>query len=485
MSKTIDAGDRRRWFTPPQVEKYGVDTIPEAERTATPWSFFLIMMGANMSMGVALFGWLPITLGLGFWDAFTSLMVGTLVGMAFLAPMILIGSRAATNNSTASGAHFGVRGRLIGSFVGLSIAIVYTAIAVWTGSDAVVGSLNRLLGTPDSQLIRSVSYGVIVIVITLIAIYGFRLLLRAETALLVVGGMFMILGLVALSSRLNIDYAGGAYVLGGRWQTWMLSMVLGAAGPLALVCQTGDWSRYISPARYPTRALLPVGMLATFLGLMVPQTIGLLLAVAFVDPFAPYVDGLIATSPTWYVVFILLLGLMGAGGLASSTAYSCGLDLDAIVPALTRVQATIATSAVAAAVVYVGALASSLADYVVAISLVLLAVSTPWAVITGLGFLFCGGTYDLNDLQVFNRRETGGRYWFLGGFNYRAVTAWVAGSVFGVLTVTTSLYVGPLANIAGGVDLSFIGSAVVGGVIYLLLRAVFPEQSLIAAAAQD
>ncbi|MBM3146747.1 MAG: purine/cytosine permease, partial [Actinobacteria bacterium] len=71
------------------------------------------------------------------------------------------------------------------------------------------------------------------------------------------------------------------------------------------------------------------------------------------------------------------------------------------------------------------------------------------------------------------------------GFNYRAVTAWVAGSVFGVLTVTTSLYVGPLANIAGGVDLSFIGSAVVGGVIYLLLRAVFPEQSLIAAAAQD
>jgi len=40
-------------------------------------------------------------------------------------------------------------------------------------------------------------------------------------------------------------------------------------------------------------------------------------------------------------------------------------------------------------------------------------------------------------------------------------------ALFGVLTVNTQLYVGPLAEIAGGVDLSTIGAAALAGLIYL------------------
>jgi purine-cytosine permease-like protein len=47
-----------------------------------------------------------------------------------------------------------------------------------------------------------------------------------------------------------------------------------------------------------------------------------------------------------------------------------------------------------------------------------------------------------------------------------AVVAWTVGAVFGVLTVNTTLYVGPLAEIAGGVDLSTMGSAALAGLIY-------------------
>ena len=38
-----------------------------------------------------------------------------------------------------------------------------------------------------------------------------------------------------------------------------------------------------------------------------------------------------------------------------------------------------------------------------------------------------------------------------------AVMAWTVGAVFGLLTVNTTLYIGPLADIAGGVDLSTMG----------------------------
>jgi purine-cytosine permease-like protein len=467
----------RGWFKPPEVEAYGVDRIAETERTATPWSFVFIAMGNNMSLGVVLFGWIPITLGLGLWDSITSILVGTAVGVFILAPLIAIGSRTATNNSTSSGAHFGVRGRLIGSFVGLAIAIVYTAIAVWTGADAILGSLHRLFGTPDSTLLRGIAYAVLTVLITLVAIYGFKLLLRFETTLLVVGGGLILLMLVALSGKFTTDYAGGEYLLAGRWETWTLSaLAVGVAGPLAMVGLTGDWARYVSPSRYSTKRLVPMGMLGVYLGIVIPQLIGTMAAVTFADPYAPFVDGLIAASPGWYVVCILLLGILGSGGLAVGTSYSCGLDLDAIVPRLTRVQATIATSMVAAALVYLGALVFNLADSVLAISIVLLALSTPWAVITGLGYLLCRGRYDLDALQVFNRGERGGLYWFAAGFNYRAVVAFLAGATFGILAVNTTLYVGPLANVAGGVDVSFAGAALIAGTVYLVLRAVFPER---------
>ena len=40
--------------------------------------------------------------------------------------------------------------------------------------------------------------------------------------------------------------------------------------------------------------------------------------------------------------------------------------------------------------------------------LLLTAIGTPWAVITLIGFARCGGVYDADALQVFNRRARGG-----------------------------------------------------------------------------
>ena len=55
------------------------------------------------------------------------------------------------------------------------------------------------------------------------------------------------------------------------------------------------------------------------------------------------------------------------------------------------------------------------------------------------------------------------------------VGAWAAGSAFGLLAVPTELYTGPLANLAGGVDLSLAGSALVAAAVYLIALAVWPE----------
>ena len=76
---------------------------------------------------------------------------------------------------------------------------------------------------------------------------------------------------------------------------------------------------------------------------------------------------------------------------------------------------------------------------------------------------------------MFNRRERGGAYWFTHGWNIDAVIAWLAGSVVGVLAVSSETYVGPIADRLGGIDVSILLSAGVAAVIYLLLTAVRPH----------
>jgi purine-cytosine permease-like protein len=130
------------------------------------------------------------------------------------------------------------------------------------------------------------------------------------------------------------------------------------------------------------------------------------------------------------VLPILVIGLAGSVGQGAMNLYATGLDMESLIPRLTRTQTTLLTSLV--------------------------------------GYIKSRGSYDPHDLQVFNEGRTGGRYWYTGGWNLRATTAWIAGSTVGLLTVSTTLFAGPLAGIAGGVDISLVSSTLVAAAVYAL-----------------
>lgn len=456
---------------PSGIERIGIAPIPEPVRTSTPWTFFLMFMGASVAPASIIYGWVPITFGLDLWGSLSSIAVGVFVGAVLLIPLQVLGSQTATNNATASGAHFGVRGRLIGSFIGLTAMGMATAVAVWTGGGILIGLLQRLFDLPPSDLIRALSYVGTTVVAALIAIYGYHILLRAMTVIMVAGAVLMVLMLLAFADRINLGYAGGEYLMGSYWSTWLLSTVsAGVATVMLTATMLGDWTRYVSANRFPPRKLAPVTVLAILIGYIVPMGVGTILTTAFTDPYAPFPENLATSAPTWLAVVLLPLGFVGGLGFTAGTLYSCGLDLDSIVRRINRTQATLLISAVTIVIVLLGAIAHNAADSISAALLVLLALIAPWAAIVGIGYLRTRGTYDLDDLQVFNRRERGGKYWYTNGVNWRAVVAWVAGSVFGLLTVNTALYVGPLAYIANGFDISFIGSFTIAAVLYLVLE---------------
>jgi purine-cytosine permease-like protein len=453
------------------IEQRGVDTIPEEERTSGPRDLVSILLGSNLCLGVIIFGWLPPSFGLDWWASVSAIVAGTVIGTVFTAPLALVSLRTATNLS--SGAQFGVRGRLVGSVVGLLLALGYTALTVWIGGDVMLRVLGRLFGVPADGVSYALVYAVLAAATVAGAVYGYRVLLAMSRVLAVGMTALLLLGVLAYAPHFTtaaLPDAGG-YLLGSFWPTWFLAAVAaGLSGPIAFITLLGDYTRYISPARHSGRRVLHATWLGLLLGLLVPQLFGTFTAYA-ARAATDYAGPLVTASPGWYLVPLLLAASAGSVGNAGLMLYSMGLDLDAILPRASRARATCTVAVVATACVFIGHYAWDAQSAMTSFVLLLTAIGTPWAVITLIGFARCRGAVDADALQVFNRRSRGGIYWYRAGWNVRATAAWAAGAAVGLLAVSLPSYEGPLLARTGGVDCSFLLSGAVGGALYLLLTA--------------
>lgn len=466
------------------IEQRGVDTIPEEERTSGPRDLISILLGSNLCLGVIVFGWLPPSFGLGLWPSVTAIVTGTLAGIVFTAPLALVSLRTATNLSTSSGAQFGVRGRLVGSVVGLLLALGYTALTLWIGGDVMVGALSRLTGLPDTGATRAVMYGVLAAFTVVGAVFGYRLLLRMSKVLSI--GMVVLLAVGVYAYAPGFTTAAPpqtSYLLGSFWPTWLLAAVAaGLSGPVAFITLLGDYTRYISPRRHSPRKVFWSTGLGLLIGLLVPQLFGTYTALA-AKAGTDYAGPLVDAAPFWYLLPLLAAAAAGSVGNAGLMLYSMGLDLDAIVPRATRAKATLVAAGVATAFVFIGSFEWDVQSAMTSFVLLLTAIGTPWAVITLIGYVRCRGQYDADALQVFNRRSVGGIYWYRAGWNVAATVSWAVGAGVGLLAVTTPFYEGPLLALTGGVDCSFVLSGLAGGLAYTALT--FRSAATTAAAPAD
>ena len=449
------------------VETLGVDTIPEHQRTAKPTSIIPVFLGSNMALSVMVFGWLAVVYGLSWWQSVSAILVGTIIAAAFVSSSALLGWSGATNNSVSSGAIFGVRGRLIASFVGLLLCIQYVALTVWTGGEIISSGWARLTDTKVTDGLISIGYILIAVATVAFALLGYKYLVTLNNVIMWSMFALAIVSIVALSGSFDSNYAGtpDAYALGTFWPTWLLAVLTcGAAGPISVVTQTGDWTRYVSENAKKSDVIRSAFLAITF-GLAIPTLFGAFIAVAAFDENS-FVAGYVKGSPSWLLVPLLLVGFVGSLGQGSVNLYSMGLDMDAILPKLSRLQSTLVVSGIATGLVFIGKFIYDAEAAVTNACLFLTALGTAWIAIALFGFYRIGGKLHKEDLQVFNKRKQGGLYWYQAGWSAKATVAWIAGSVCGILGISSVDYTGPIANALGGVDVSVIAPAIVGIAIY-------------------
>ncbi|KTT65594.1 nitrate reductase [Pseudomonas oryzihabitans] len=469
-----------------RVETLGVEQIPDHERHATPFDLFRLIFGGANTFATAVLGSFPILFGLSFQAGMLAIVAGVLCGALILAPMGLFGALNGTNNAVSSGAHFGVHGRIVGSFLSLLTAIAFFSLSVWSSGDALVGGAQRLVGLPENALSLGLAYGLFAVLVLTVCLYGFRFMLWVNKIAVVSASLLFLLGIPAFMGSFDAGYAG-TLQLGqpGFWAAFVGAALVAMSNPVSFGAFLGDWSRYIPRERPRLRILLAV--IAAQAATLIPFLFGLatasLVAVRAPDYIAQnnYVGGLLAIAPTWYFLPVCLLAVIGGLSTGTTALYGTGLDLSSVLPRLlTRVRATLLIGLAAIAFIFIGRFAFNLVQSVSTFAVLIVTCTSPWMVIMILGLLVRRGFYCPDDLQVFTRGERGGRYWFHHGWNWRGMGAWIPSALLGLAFVNLpGQFVGPLGELVGGIDLSLPLSLGSAALLYLALLQLFPEPAAV------
>lgn len=459
-----------------RIEARGIEYVEPEHRTGKVRDLFSVFFAAEFCYAIMLFGALPLAFGLSWWSTITAITVGLAVGSFVFAPMALFGPRTGTNSTVSSVAHFGVLGRIVGSGATQLTAIIFVILTLWTGGLALEFGFHRLIGTPTGTFWLVLGIVVIWLATTALTVLGHATLVANFKFVAVTCGLVIVAMIPVFASHFHA-VGGGKYALGTYLPTWILSATVAASLPISYGPVANDYARYLAPDARPRHVFLSAfgGM---FIGCWVALVIGAFATASFVHPDAngDFVSGLMASSPAWFVVFLIYAGIVGNVANGALALYNATLDLHAITWKLRRVNVALLIGAVALAGTIIGTVVYDGVTTLEALLSVMIVTVAPWMLINTIGYLHCGGRYRWRDLHAFTWPRSQGRgvYWFKGGLEPRAFAAWIVAVVVGMLFISTTLITGPIAKHVGGMDFSFLSSLIVGGVVYELLLRVAP-----------
>ena len=298
--------------------------------------------------------------------------------------------------------------------------------------------------------------------------------------------VLFLLGIFAFAGTFDPGYAGifgpdaDAATNALFWPSFVGAALIVMSNPVSFGAFLGDWARYIpreTPAWKSMSAafLAQVATLVPFLFGLVTATVVATNASSFMDE-GNYVGGLLAVSPGWYFVPVCLIALIGGMSTGTTALYGTGLDFSSVFPRFSRVQATVFIGVIAIAFIFVGRFAFNVVQSISTFAVLIVTCTAPWMVVMMIGWFVRRGWYDSDALQVFNRRQRGGRYWFTHGWNWRGLGAWLVAAALSICFVNIpGQFVGPFGNLANGIDLSIPVGLGLAAVLYPVLLWAFPE----------
>jgi NCS1 family nucleobase:cation symporter-1 len=450
---------------PGAVEQHTIYQIPHDQRHGTFRDLFTIWFGSNIMMLTIVTGALATTVfKLDFPSSIAAIAIGNLVGAIFMALHAAQGPQLGVPQMVQTRGQFGSIGAV------LVVGIVIIMYVGFLASNIVLGgqSLHTVFpGVSQNALIVLIAVVSVVATIfghDLIHAYA-RILTYASGAALALTFVWMVFvhGLPAGVMHMN------AFSLAG-----FCSMIsVGALWQIAYAPYVSDYTRYMPHDTGAVPAFW-ASYWGCSLGSILPMILGALLGLVAAngDP----VGGLTAFTGAAAIPIVVIFSV-GIAGTNAMNLYCGVLSTITLVhtfasswkagPAARIVTAVVLTAiGLGIALFAAGNFLTNYTNFI----LMLLYVLVPWTAINLVDFyLVREGDYDV---AAFFSAE-GGVY---GRFNKPAIACYIFGILIQLPFVDTTLYTGHVANMLGGVDISWIvGLLTVSPIYYLLARKTAPK----------
>jgi NCS1 family nucleobase:cation symporter-1 len=456
---------------PGAVEQHTIYQIPKDQRHGTFRDLFTIWFGSNIMMLTIVTGALATTVfKLGLESSILAIAIGNFVGAIFMALHAAQGPQLGVPQMVQTRGQFGSLGAV------LVVGIVIVMYVGFLASNIVLGG--QSLGTILPHVNGNVLITLIAVISVIATIFGHDLIHAYARILTVASGGALLLTFVwmVFIHGLPAGLLGmNSFTLAG-----FCSMIsVGALWQIAYAPYVSDYTRYM-PHDTGAGPAFWASYWGCSLGSILPMILGALLGLVAAngDP----VGGLTAYTGIAAIPIVVIFSV-GIAGTNAMNLY-CGVLstitlIHTFVPSWKAGPTARVVTAIIISIIGLGialfAAGNFLTNYTNFI-LLLLYVLVPWTAINLVDFyLVRHGNYDVDSFFT----AEGGIY---GRFNKSAIACYIFGILIQLPFVNTTLYTGPIANLLGGVDISWIvGLLVVSPVYYLAAKKFSPTPALTAA----
>jgi purine-cytosine permease-like protein len=439
------------------IESHSIDYIPLRERHGKVWHLWPVWFAGDAQMATLASGVVGVAAGLNVVWSGIAIILGCAVGTFFMAFHSTQGPQLGLPQMIQSRPQFGAMGALLVWLVALITYIGFNAFNQLLAAQ----SLKDVAGIPPG-------WGTFLFTTAALAIacVGYAWIHYAQRVLAALMLLALCLFSVEVVAR-PLVFVAGASLSGFRAIPFLTQLFAAASYQLSWSIYVSDYSRYL-PSNVGVRA----SFWWTFLGAAIGGA-WMMLAGMFAGAAFPRMDLAGALEASGDMVFphfgatLLLLSLGGLVTITSLNLYGASLTMLSVVDSVRRFTPTAGKRV--ATVVLCAALATGIADlgsgnFVNRFSdllAVLLYLFTPWTAINLVDFYFVRkGHYSIR--EILNPHGMYGRW------NWRGLTAYLAGFVAMLPFSSTALYEGPAARALGGADISMLVGLPVSAVVYLL-----------------
>jgi nucleobase:cation symporter-1, NCS1 family len=310
------------------VETTGIEVIEESERTARPRDLFWPWFAANVSVFGISYGSFVLGFGISFAQALVVTVVGVVVSFALCGIIAIAGKRGSAPTMILSRAAFGVQGQKLPGVLSWLVSIgweTFLAILAVLATATIFDQLGWAAGTTT----RVVATVVVAALIVSASVAGYHVIMRMQSVLTWLTGIATIV-YVGLTLD-EVDWSAVQAVPSGSSQQVVGALVMVMTGfGLGWINIAADWSRY---QRRDARGSAIVGwntlggavapVLLVVFGLLLAASSGQLGVAIAADPI-----GTLGTLlPTWFLVPFLVTAILALVSGAVLGIYSSGLTL--------------------------------------------------------------------------------------------------------------------------------------------------------------